>query len=300
MEKYITIKQSDFEAILGYVDTVLEFAYPEGKNIAKVNNGYETFIKPFRETNKLQTPEVYARNQEIETFAENLQELYGVDTAAVSKTLLEKLYDKFNEEFSGETGEIESNIITRLVNVTPLPALVAEEVADGDFVTPNNDLFVEAKNFVISVLGYSDKKTKIFGSVSEEEAVKNKIATMILDFATQELEKTAKSFGLAFTPFDVEHKGLKHPEYVTVQKADPGTSKKGNMAYWDVIENRSEEFLKVLIEYLCEIEYTGSVGSLEEAKDDAVTEANMPVVEFTTELLIKEFDAFYPYVDEDY
>ena len=124
MEKYITIKQSDFEAILGYLHTVLEFSCLEDEHIAEVNNGYDTFVKPFLETSEFQTPEVFVKNQEFETFCENLQDCYGVDVSAADKKVLWRLFDKFREEFTCETSGIECDIITRLVNITPLPTFI--------------------------------------------------------------------------------------------------------------------------------------------------------------------------------
>lgn len=296
MEKYITIKQSEFEAILGYLDTIMDLVYPEGENIAKVNDGYETFVKPFRETDKLQTPEAFVKNQEFETFCENLQDGYGVDISAADKKVLWNLFDKFHEEFTDETSGIECNIVTDLVNATPLPALYEDEKDESEAQLELLD--GESVRYIEQLLGYSTKKVDI-----DWYKVHN-TSPVVLDFATQTIEKViARTDGLKPVSFGIEHKGYKLPEKVVLQEPDFPTTKKGNMAYWDEIEGRAEALARNLLSCLGKVEAENASfdeDDIEDAVSDAFVDVGAEITEFAVDLLIKEFNAVYPCVDENY
>lgn len=304
MENYITIKQSDFEAILGYIDAVLKSSYPEGEHIAEVNNGYDTFVKPFRETTKLQTPEAFVKNQEFETFCENLQDCYGVNVSVADKRVLWNLFDKFHEEFTGETSGIECDIITRLVNTTPLPAFIEEGEGGESCENYNPPLINKVFDYLDDMLQFSDKETKVFESAFSEDMKRLEVALIILDFATQTIENAmTKAEGVKPISFGIEHKGYMLPEKVDLQKPDYPTTKKGNMAYWDEIEGAAETLVHTLLNHLGELEAEDSSldrDGLADVLSDVLVDIVAETTEFTVDLLIKEFDAVFPYVDESY
>lgn len=282
MEKYIVLKESELNGILGCVDTPSEFV----------------------DTSKLQSPEAFVRSQEFETFCENLQDCYGVDVSAVDERVLWNLFDKFHEEFTGETSGIESDIITRLVNTTPLPALVEEDENGKTCEDYNPPLINKVFEYLEDMLQFSDKETKVFESAFSEDSKRLEVALMILDFATQTIEETmTRTKGLKSVSFGVEHKGYKLPEKVVLQKPDYPTTKKGNMAYWDEIEGAAETLVHTLLNHLGELETEDSSldrDDLEDMLSDALVDIVAEITEFTVDLLIKEFDAVYPYVDENY
>lgn len=75
-------------------------------------------------------------------------------------------------------------------------------------------------------------------------------------------------------------------------------SKKGNMAYWDFIDNLSEEYAKQLIK--CS-ESPIKVGNKLVSNDyDAILEIGKEITEFTTRLLTSKYGASFPYIDENY
>ena len=72
--------------------------------------------------------------------------------------------------------------------------------------------------------------------------------------------------------------------------------KKGNMIYWDAIDNVSEEYVRQMIEF-----------SIKELKipdfmteDDVLLEVGKEVAECVVDYLEKHFGAEFPVVDEDY
>ena len=71
-------------------------------------------------------------------------------------------------------------------------------------------------------------------------------------------------------------------------------SKKGNMAYWDAIDELTEEYVRNLIEYSTE------KTSLYEDDDDEIMDLAKEVTEFATKLLAERISAEFPYVDENY
>lgn len=88
--------------------------------------------------------------------------------------------------------------------------------------------------------------------------------------------------------------------------------KKENMAYWDMIDDLSEGYVKKLIKfsttkvnlygYCYDEEEIKEMDAEErkEAKEDAIMELAKEVTEFATKLLEERIGAEFPYVDENY
>lgn len=70
--------------------------------------------------------------------------------------------------------------------------------------------------------------------------------------------------------------------------------KKVNMAYWDEIDELSEEYVRNLIAF------STKKTSLYEDDDDAIMDLAKEVTEFATKLLEERISAEFPYVDENY
>lgn len=299
MEKYVTIKESDLNGILNYAKLFNKEAFDRG-----LGKKWEACVEPFADMSKLQTPEAFVRNQEFETFCENLQDCYGVNVSAVDKRVLWNLFDKFHEEFTGETSGIECDIITRLINTTPLPAFIEEDEGGESCENHNPPLINKVFEYLDDMLHFSDKETKVFESAFSEDSKRLEVALIILDFATQTIEKAvAKTEGVKPISFGVEHKGYILPEKIDLPEPDYPTTKKGNMAYWDKIEGAAETLVHALLNHLGELEAEDSSldkDDLEDVLSDALVDVVAEITEFTVDLLIKEFNAVYSYVDESY
>ena len=79
--------------------------------------------------------------------------------------------------------------------------------------------------------------------------------------------------------------------------------KKVNMAYWDMIDDLSDEYIKGLMA-MSHKEISQDEDEFEEEFDedfnDVVTELGKEITEFATKLLEERISAEFPYVDEDY
>ena len=71
-------------------------------------------------------------------------------------------------------------------------------------------------------------------------------------------------------------------------------NKKYNMAYWDAIDNLSEDYIRNLIEFSTE-----KVSIYEDDYDDIMDLAK-EITEFATKLLEEKISAEFPYIDENY
>ena len=71
-------------------------------------------------------------------------------------------------------------------------------------------------------------------------------------------------------------------------------NKKYNMAYWDAIDNLSENYIRNLIEFSVE-----KVSMYEDDYDDIMDLAK-EITEFATKLLEEKISAEFPYIDENY
>lgn len=71
-------------------------------------------------------------------------------------------------------------------------------------------------------------------------------------------------------------------------------NKKYNMAYWDAIDNLSENYIRNLIEFSVE-----KVSIYEDDYDDIMNLAK-EITEFATKLLEEKISAEFPYIDENY
>ena len=71
-------------------------------------------------------------------------------------------------------------------------------------------------------------------------------------------------------------------------------NKKYNMAYWDAIDNLSENYIRNLIEFSVE-----KVSMYEDDYDDIMDLAK-EITGFATKLLEEKISAEFPYIDENY
>ena len=71
-------------------------------------------------------------------------------------------------------------------------------------------------------------------------------------------------------------------------------NKKHNMAYWDAIDDLSENYIRNLIEFSVE-----KVSMYEDDYDDIMDLAK-EITEFATKLLEEKISAEFPYIDENY
>ena len=69
--------------------------------------------------------------------------------------------------------------------------------------------------------------------------------------------------------------------------------KKGNMIYWDAIDDLAENYVRQLIELS-----TQRVSICED--DDIIMDLGKRIAEFATNLLTEEISAEFPYIDENY
>ena len=72
-------------------------------------------------------------------------------------------------------------------------------------------------------------------------------------------------------------------------------SKKGNLSYWDAIDELTEEYVRNLLAFS-----NPEVQIDEEDEDDIVLELGKEITEFATKLLEERLNAEFPYVDENY
>ena len=80
-------------------------------------------------------------------------------------------------------------------------------------------------------------------------------------------------------------------------------NKKANMAYWDMIDDLTESYVKDLMAFSQKDISTDEdefEEEFEESFDDVVLELGKEITEFATKLLTERLNAEFPYVDEDY
>lgn len=74
------------------------------------------------------------------------------------------------------------------------------------------------------------------------------------------------------------------------------TSKKGNMAYWDSIDNLAEEYVRQLLEF----SQSPIKVDIDEDEDNVFMDVSKEITELAVKLLEERFGANFPYVDENY
>ncbi len=77
-------------------------------------------------------------------------------------------------------------------------------------------------------------------------------------------------------------------------------SKKGNMAYWDSIEQLAEDYVRQLFAYSTKPVDFSNADDTDDDEETAIMEIGKEVTGFTYKLLESQYDAEFPYVDEDY
>ncbi len=77
-------------------------------------------------------------------------------------------------------------------------------------------------------------------------------------------------------------------------------SKKGNMAYWDSIEQLAEDYVKQLIAYSTKPLNFGNEDDTDDDQETAIMEMGKEVTEFTYKLLESRYGAEFPYVEGNY
>ena len=73
-------------------------------------------------------------------------------------------------------------------------------------------------------------------------------------------------------------------------------SKKGNMAYWDSIDELAEEYVRQLLEFNTSVLKVDT----DEDEDDVFIDISKEITELAIKLLEERFGAYFPYVDENY
>lgn len=137
-----------------------------------------------------------------------------------------------------------------------------------------------SREYIGALIEFSEKEV-IMQSAFELDVAIEDISIKTLDYATQIIESRTG------VKYDTVHKKLSISD-VEIAKTN-SISKKGNMAYWDEIDNLAEEFVK-------DITNLNSV----KLNSDELLEIGKEVTEFATSLLQKELGATYPYVEGDY
>ena len=72
--------------------------------------------------------------------------------------------------------------------------------------------------------------------------------------------------------------------------------KKGNVIYWDAIDNLTEEYVRQLLEF----SLTPLKVDMDEDEDDVFMDISKEITELAVKLLEERFSANFPYVDENY
>ena len=78
-------------------------------------------------------------------------------------------------------------------------------------------------------------------------------------------------------------------DYATVDK-------KGNMVYWDTIDNLAEDYLRKLLELSCSPLRVDT----DENEDDVFLEVGKYITELAVKALEERLGAHFPYIDENY
>ncbi len=129
---YVVVKKSDLDALLGYIDTLMEFIdvedFEDEENVEAVNYGYDNFVDPLRNTSKLKTPDAFVKDEEIETFKETLEDVYGILVSEIPDKKIREIYEKYCEKMSIETSYHEESVIEELIGDFFLPCAKAETV----------------------------------------------------------------------------------------------------------------------------------------------------------------------------
>ena len=73
-------------------------------------------------------------------------------------------------------------------------------------------------------------------------------------------------------------------------------AKKANMAYWDSIDDLTEEYVRALLKFT----HSPIRVDENEDEDDVFLEVSKEVTELAVKLLEERFSAEFPYVDENY
>lgn len=73
-------------------------------------------------------------------------------------------------------------------------------------------------------------------------------------------------------------------------------SKKGNMAYWDSIDELAEDYVRELLAY----SQSPLKVDEDEDEDDVFMDVSKEITELAVRLLEERFGADFPYVDENY
>jgi hypothetical protein len=129
---YVVVKKSDLDALLGYVDTLMDFIdvdeFEDEENVDAVNYGYDNFVEPLRSTSKLKTPDAFVKDEEIETFKETLEDVYGILVSEIPNKKIREVYEKYCEKMSIEASCHEEGVIEELIGDFSLPCAEAETV----------------------------------------------------------------------------------------------------------------------------------------------------------------------------
>lgn len=117
---YVVVKKSDLDALLGYIDTLMDFIdvddFEDEENVDAVNYGYDNFVEPLRNIDKLKTPAAFVKDEEIETFKENLKDAYNISVSEIPDNKLREAYEAFCERMTLKSSRYEEDIVEEIAD----------------------------------------------------------------------------------------------------------------------------------------------------------------------------------------
>ena len=117
---YVVVKKSDLDALLGYIDTLMDFIdvedFEDEENVDAVNYGYNNFVEPLRNTDKLKSPDAFVKDEEIETFKENLEDTYNISVSEIPDNKLREAYEAFCERMTLKSSRYEEDVVEEIAD----------------------------------------------------------------------------------------------------------------------------------------------------------------------------------------
>ncbi len=117
---YVVIKKSDLDALLGYIDTLMDFIdvddFEDEENAEAVNYGYDNFVEPLRDAGKLKSPDAFVKDEEIEVFKETLKDVYGIVVSEVPDEKIREAYEKYCERMSIKASRYEEDVVEEIAD----------------------------------------------------------------------------------------------------------------------------------------------------------------------------------------
>lgn len=161
MENKVVVDKGQLDALIGYVGTVsaalklLDMSVFDEKltyaEYMAIDEGYDRFVEPLKQ--EFESPADFVKRGEVESFKDQLDWGFGIDTSNLSFEDVKNLYDKVIEKYDEQCGEVYRNIVDELIHSDELSRegveknkvdgrlLDAIERDDEGFVADNIDDF---------------------------------------------------------------------------------------------------------------------------------------------------------------